>query len=230
MSKCRVRPVKFDRLYQLRDLGGQEDYFSDIDERLDDPLSRKKLTELAESLNRLDEESWNYLKGQCKPLLSKASDDRGWTRLFERLNEAKGYGYLLDRGCSSPKFIIRSDKDGQLTPDLEASNGTSEYLCEVKTINISDEEIERRKKIEAREVAYILNGGLKSKLEYDAKKATSQLRSYQGAENKIKIAFFVICLDNPQPESRRAIFPEIQRFLDKSGEGEIEFVLHGLGY
>ena len=226
----RVRPVKFDRLYELRDLGGQEDYFSDIDERLDDPLSRKKLAESAESLNRLDEESWNYLKGQCKPLLSKVSEDRGWTPLFERLNEAKGYGYLLDRGCSSPKFITRSDKNGHQTPDLEASDGTSEYLCEVKTINRSDKEIKRRKNREAKEVAYVLSDELKSKLEDVAGKAISQLRGYQGAENKIKIAFFVICLDDRQPESRKAIFPEIQRFLDKFGEGEIDFVLHGLDY
>ena len=233
MCKCRVRPVKFDRLYELRDLGGQEDYFSDIDERLDEPFSRKKLAELAElaeSLNRLDEESWNYLKGQCKPLLSKASDDRGWTPLFDRLNEAKGYGYLLDRGCSSPKFITRSDKNGHQTPDLEASDGTSEYLCEVKTINISDEEIERRKNIEAKEVAMTLSNELRSKLEDVARKAASQLRGYQGSENKIKIAFFVICLDNWQPESRRAIFPEIRTFLDELGEVGIDFVLHGLNY
>ena len=230
MSKCRVRPVKFDRLYELRDLGGQEDYFSDIDERLDDPLSLKKLAELAESLNRLDEESWNYLKCQCKPLLSKVSEDRGWTPLFDRFNEAKGYGYLLDWGCSSLKFIARSDKNGHQTPDLEASDGTSEYLCEVKTINISDEEIEHRKNRKAKEVAYVLSNGLKSKLEDVASKAASQLRGYQGAENKIRIVFFVICLDDWQPEARKAIFPEIQTFLDKFGEGEIDFVLHGLDY
>ena len=230
MCKCRVRPVKFDRLYELRDLGGQEDYFSDIDERLDDSLSRKKSAQLAKLLNRLDEESWNYLKDQCKPLLSKVSEDRSWTPLFDRFNEAKGYGYLLDRGCSSPKFITISDKNGHQTPDLEASDGTSEYLCEVKTINISDEEIERRKNIEAKDVAYVLNNGLKSKLEDDARKATSQLKGYQGAENKIKIAFFVICLDDRQPESMKAIFPQIRKLLDELGEGEIEFVLHGLDY
>ena len=149
---------------------------------------------------------------------------------FDRFNEAKGYGYLLDRGCSSLKFITRSDKNGHQTPDLEASDGTSEYLCEVKTINQSDKEIKRRNNIEAKEVAYALSDELKSKLEDAARKAASQLRDYQGSENKIKIAFFVICLDDRQPESRRAIFPEIRTFLDELGEGEIEFVLHGLDY
>ena len=220
--------MKFDRLYELRDLGGQEGYFGDIDERLDCLLSYKTLAKLAESLNRLDEESWNYLKGQCKPLLSKVSEDRGWTPLFDRFNEAIGYGYLLDSGCSSVKFITRSAKNGHQTPDLEASDGTSECICEVKTINISDAEIERRKNIEVKEVAYVLSDGLKSKLDDDAKKATSQLKAYQEAENKNKIAFFVICLDDWQPEARKAIFPEIQTFLDKFGEGEINFVLHGL--
>lgn len=224
MSMCRVHPVNFDRLYELRDLGGQEGYFSDVDERLDDQFSCKMLTKLAELLNRLDEESWNYLKGKCKPLLSKANEDRGWTRLFDRLNEAKGYGYLLDRGCNSPKFI-RPDKNGQ-APDLEASDGTSEYLCEVKTINLTYEEIKRREKGEVKDVAYMLSYKLKSKLEVAAEKATCQLK---GAENKIKIALFVICLDDWQRESKRAIFPEIQSYLDKKfGKGEIEFVLYGL--
>lgn len=156
---------------------------------------------------------------------SSSSEDRGWTPLFDRLNEAKGYGYLLDRGCSSPKFI-RSDKKGNQTPDLEASDGTSEYLCEVKTINISDEEIERRKKTKEKDVAYALNNGLKSKLEYDAKKAISQLQGYQGSDNKIKIAFFVICLDTWQREPWKTIYPEIQTFLDELGEGEIDFVVN----
>ena len=76
----------------------------------------------------------------------------------------------------------------------------------------------------------MLNNGLKSKFEDDARKATSQLKGYQGAENKIKIAFFVICLDDRQLESRKAIFPQIRTLLDELGEGEIEFVLHGFDY
>lgn len=228
MSMCRVHPVKFDRLYELRDLGGQEGYFSDIDERLDDPLSYKKLAELADSLNRLDEESWKYLKDKCKPLLCSVNGDRGWSQLFDRLNEAIGYGYLLDRGCSSPKFI-RPDKNGQ-TPDLEASDGTSQYLCEVKTVNRSDKEIKRREKGEVKDVAYMLSNELKSKLEDATEKAISQLKGYQGAENKIKIALFIIYLDDWQPESRRTIFPEIRTFLNELGESEIEFALHGFDY
>lgn len=221
--------MKFDRLYELRNLGGQEGYFSDLEESLRQLLSYKFLAELVESLNRLDEKSWNYLKGQCKSLLCNFSGARGWSQLFDRLNEAKGYGYLLDRGCSSPKFI-RSGKKGNQTPDLEASDGTSEYLCEVKTINRSDKEIMRRKNREAKEVAYVLSDKLKSKLEDVAGKAINQLKGYEGAENKIKIVFFVIHLDNWQPESKKAIFPEIRTFLDGLGEGGIEFVLYGFDY
>ena len=226
----RADRTKFDRLYELRDLGGEENYFSDIDERLDDQLSRKMMTKLAELLNRLDEEPWNYLKGQFKPLLSKFSEDRGWTPLFDKFNEAKGYGYLLDRGCSCIKFI-RTDKNGHQTPDLEASDGTSEYLCEVKTINLTYEEIKRRENGEVKDVAYMLSDKLKSKLEVAAEKAANQLKGYQGAEDKIKIVLFVICLDDWQPEARGAIFPEIRSYLNEEfGGGEIEFVLHGFDY
>lgn len=224
----RTGQTKFDRLYELRDLGGKGNYFSDIDEKLRQPLSRKTLVELAVSLNKLDEESWNYLKGQCKPLLSKVSEDRGWTPLFDKFNEAKGYGDLLCRGCSCIKFI-RPDKNGHQTPDLEASDGTSEYLCEVKTINISDKEIKRRKNAEIKDVAYVLSGELKIKLKGVAGNAASQLMAYPGAKHKIKIALFVIDLDERQSEARKAIFPEIQSYLDEEfGESEIEFVLHGL--
>ena len=225
---CRVHPVKFDRLYELRDLGGQEGYFSDIDERLDDPLSYRKLAELADLLNRLDEKSWKYLKGECKPFLCSVNGDRGWSQLFDRLNEAEGYGYLLDRGCSSPKFI-RPNNNGQ-APDLEASDGTLEYLCEVKTINRSDKEIKRREKGEVKDVSYMLSDELKCKLKDVAGNAVSQLRAYPGAENKTKIALFIICLDDWQPEPRRTIFPEIRTFLNELGESGIEFVLHGFDY
>lgn len=222
MSRRRTSVTEFDRLYELRGLGGKENYFSDINlEKL------AMLAELAVSLSKLDEESWNYLKGQCKPLLSKVSKDRGWTPLFDKFNEAKGYGYLLDRGCSCVKFI-RPDKNRHQTPDLEASDGTSEYLCEVKTINISDKEIKRREKGEVKDVAYMLSDELKSKLGDTAEKAVNQLKDYQGAEDKIKIAFFVVELDDRHPEPRKAIFPQIQSYLNEEfGEGEVQFVLHG---
>ena len=209
----------------MRDLGGKENYFSDINlEELE------MLAELAVSLSKLDEKSWNYLKGECKPLLSKVSEDRGWTPLFDKFNEAKGYGYLLDRGCSCVKFI-RPDKNGHQTPDLEASDGTSEYLCEVKTINLTYEEIKRRENGEVKDVAYMLSQKLKSKLEVAAEKAVNQLKGYRGTEDKIKIALFIVFLDDWQPESRRVIFPQIQSYLNEEfGEGEIEFVLHGFDY
>lgn len=215
--------TEFDRLYELRNLGGKENYFSDINlEELE------LLAELAVSLSKLDKKSWNYLKGKCKPLLPKANEDRAWTRLFDRFNEAKGYGYLLCRGCSCIKFI-KPDENGHQTPDLEASDGTSEYLCEVKTINISDTEKKRRKNAEIKDVAYVLSDELKRKLKDVASKAASQLMAYPGAKNKIKIALFVIDLDERQPEARKVIFPQIQSYLDEEfGKGEIEFVLHGL--
>ena len=80
-------------------------------------------------------------------------------------------------------------------------------------------------------MAYVLSDKLKSKLGSAAEKAANQLKGYQGAEKKIKIALFVIYLDDWQTESRRAIFPQIQSYLDEEfGKGEIEFVLHGFDY
>src|SRR5580658_6058512 len=69
---------------------------------------------------------------------------RKWEPLLNKLNQAKAYNYMVRCGYSHVAFIPAPSVKGKKTPDLEASNATGKAPCEVKTINVSDIEAERR--------------------------------------------------------------------------------------
>jgi hypothetical protein len=56
----------------------------------------------------------------------------------------RGYVHLQRIGCTKIAFIPRTDKN---TPDLRAILNGTRVLCEVKTINISQDEAERRERV-----------------------------------------------------------------------------------
>src|SRR5439155_23654488 len=64
-------------------------------------------------------------------------------------DEAKGYVYLQRAGCVDIAFIIRTNKK---TPDLRANLAGTRVLCEVKTINVSEEEVHRRVRVARGEI------------------------------------------------------------------------------
>ena len=97
----------------------------------------------------LDAESWRDLKARLLPLLTVRDEKRGWRDLFDTLNETKGYAYLKSLGCADVTFIKRQNKK---TPDLGATLDGGRVLCEVKTINISQAEADRRDRVHRGEI------------------------------------------------------------------------------
>ena len=77
-------------------------------------------------------------------MLTSKIKKRGWQALFDVLNEAKGYNHLSGIGCTNIRFIPVSSVPGQKTPDLSGDLAGARVLCEVKTINISEDEATRR--------------------------------------------------------------------------------------
>lgn len=84
------------------------------------------------------------LKDDVKGDLNNNKKIRGWQSVLDKLNNAKGYAHLVGLGCTDVKFIPRSKKDRQKTPDIKAQLAGAEVLCEVKTINVSKREAEAR--------------------------------------------------------------------------------------
>jgi hypothetical protein len=69
---------------------------------------------------------------------------RGWQSLFDVFSEATAYGYLKRAGYTGIRFIPRSQVK---TPDPRAIQNGRRALCEVKAVNISQEEASRRQRV-----------------------------------------------------------------------------------
>jgi hypothetical protein len=94
------------------------------------------------ALGILDDKSWKVLREKASGAFPTKSSLRGKQAFYDQLNEAFAYRYLVQQGYTDVTFIPKS---GTKTSDLSFTDGVSHRLCEVKTINISDEEISRTK-------------------------------------------------------------------------------------
>ena len=138
---------EFPRVYELMDMlvdpSHPDAYFQDFEKVLKDQSGLYEFCKVEGWLAALDDAAWHDLKQRAAPLLLKRESGRGWQGLFDILrSEAMAFGYLQSIGCTGVHFIARTDKK---TPDLGAlqEDGRSVF-CEVKTINISDDEAEKR--------------------------------------------------------------------------------------
>jgi len=196
-------PKTFPRLFELYELipkGIESDqfYFPRFDKTIMlSPTAKFHFQLLENELSKLDKASWQLMKNEVKSLLVNKDPKRNWEQLISKLNEAKGYCYLKKIGCSSVQIIPRSKENGIKTPDLEGTKFETVYLCEVKTINISDFEIEKRKVISARDAQYNLPPDFFDKFDSVVEKAKSQLLSYKKGIISKKIIYFIINFDEP---------------------------------
>ena len=123
-------------------LGVPDAYFRASDDKLTNPWKRPFFERIEGDLQRLDDHAWAEIKNEALHRLAAHRDGRGWQGLFDILNQARGYAYLADLGCTAIECIPRGKRS---TPDLQAVLGNQRLLCEVKTINISDAEVDRRR-------------------------------------------------------------------------------------
>lgn len=100
-------------------------------------IRQKILADYERDLSILDAEAWRALKTSAiKRLIRNKKKD--WEPLFDMLSEAKAYAYLAALGCTDIQMIPPS-YDAK-TPDLRAELNGALLLCEVKTINMSNDE------------------------------------------------------------------------------------------
>lgn len=92
-------------------------------------------------LCRLDEESWQLLKQKAISHFGNHRSGQLKQGFFNQLNEAFAYAFLVRIGYSNVRFV---PEDGKTRPDLTYQEREKQRYCEVKTIGISQDEIERR--------------------------------------------------------------------------------------
>jgi len=188
----RLPPLEFPRLSELRrEAGDPAPYYFDLEDG--NRIQAKHVREIESDLQGLDDAAWGLLKLDLIPLLGKRHPERSWQPLLNKLNEARGYNYLVRIGCADVQFVPRSSSR---TPDLKGRLWSSTVLCEVKTINPSDDEFTAREDHSVRSIAIQLPAAFFNKLGSTLRTARDQMTIYsEGADTK-KIVYLVIDYDD----------------------------------
>lgn len=213
------------RVYELKDLiENQNDpracfpnfdsYIRDKDPSLD--LMKQAWLAYEREFQRLDATSWESLKNEARPYLNAfdVKKGRGQEQLISILNQARAYNYIIDLGCSNVRFIPKPKKNGQETPDIEGDMNGKRVLCEVKTIHVSKDEVDRRQAGGVRLTTNLLDDKfLYDKLKPTLCKTKSQMKSYDGSDNVKCVAFLVVNFDDSFGEYRASYYAQIDRWL-----------------
>lgn len=229
MKENVVFRAELPRLYELRDCiaapGSPDAYFRDFDQNLARFADIKDVYLRQERvLQGLDDEAWEHLKGEALPYLTaRNKKGRGWEQLFDVLNEARAYNYLKSLDCTNLRFISRSQAK---TPDLEGSFALDRVLCEVKTINISCEEIAfRTGPPKVRSIPTTVTAEFLKKLRYTVEAAKLQLLAFDHDHAAVHFVYLNLCFDNFLAECKEAYFKQIDDDLAQTPETGIRLVI-----
>ena len=126
------------------------------------------------------------------PLLEIRDRIRRWSALFERESVQSS----RQIGCTSIAFIPESQIKGQRTPNLKATLLRTEVLCEVKTINPSQIEAQRRVEGGVGTTEAEVAEGFMRKLVHDVQNAKEQMDMYSEGRFTRKIVYIIVNFDD----------------------------------
>jgi hypothetical protein len=210
------------RVFQLKDAQTDRDhpdaYFRNFETSLQQEKSKlAAFLKLEKLFSTLDDHSWtDFIEKASRHLISrKRAKGRGWQELFDVISEARGYAYLQRIGCSDIHFI--KNESGK-TPDLAARYENRKVFCEVKTINISEDEAAKRRRILSGEVVSSrgllqLGEGFMKKLSDKLWEAINQLDEQDPERTARRIVFVVLHFDDWVGDYQPAYFREIDDYL-----------------
>jgi hypothetical protein len=197
-------------------------FFQHDDDKLENPAKRPLFIELEGDLQALDLEAWKHLKSEICDRLKQKTELRGWQQLIDILNEAKGYRYLASIGCTDVAFIPRSKAK---TPDLKAVRGNIKVLCDVKTINISDDEAVRRFVGGVGTTLAQLPEGFFRKLLSHLETASAQMRTFNPEDDVQRVVYLVVNTDDCFNEYADAYRSQIENYLAHGWSADVEVIL-----
>ena len=216
------------RIYEIHDgvrSSRPGSYFQDFEKSLVNyPVKRKHFLDIETDLAGLDTGAWTQLKAQVVPLFEKKHPIRGWQAAFDKLNEAKAYNYLVKLGCTELAFIPVSSKSGRKTPDLKGALSTEHVLCEVKTINPSDDEAKARGQMITRAIQGRLPAPFFAKLTNALKTADAQMSSYRPNAGIRKIVYVILNFDDNLHEYVENYLVQLRDFYASAELPNVEII------
>ncbi len=108
-------------------------------EAAQDEVFVRKFDVYRNSLSELDPESWEILKSKSILAFKQTIGRRGKNQFFNLLNESLAYQYLKNMTFTEVSMIKESNAK---TPDLSFQLNEETQYCEVKTINVSEEQLD----------------------------------------------------------------------------------------
>ncbi len=224
---------EFPRLYELRDQIISRDslnrFWQNIDIRLQDEGWRIVLRPFEDALQKLDSAAWEFLTKEASVYLTKWDKNglRGQQQLFDILNQAKAYNYLREIDCSDIHFIPRSNINGVKTPDIEGIISKVKVICEVKTINVSnDEALLRSASLRDDDPNPKLEQGFFDKLRNDIERAKEQIEQYAAGIKGRRIVYIVTNFDDFWGECKEDYYQQIDQYLCENIVHGVEIVFH----
>jgi hypothetical protein len=113
----------------------------------------------------------------------------------------------------------------QKTPDLAAiSPDGRAVLCDVKTINISEEELGRRYQDGVGEISDKLDDGFFKKLQSDLMHARAQIVAYPDGQFALKIAYVIVNFDDNLHEYVEGYRAQIDAFMLNNAVADLDVV------
>jgi hypothetical protein len=201
-------------------------YFQNLEASLAQiPQKLRQFRDLEQDLEGLDDASWRFLKEELVPLLMARDPQRGWQPLFDKLNQAKAYNYLKREGCTDIAFVPPAPQKGRQTPDLKARQVSIPVLCEVKTINISAIEAERRATGGVGVTTTELNQGFFGKLASDLAQAKGQMDAYDRSPSTRKIVYIIVNFDDTLHEYAVRYREQVERYIAREPVAGLEIAL-----
>lgn len=176
-----------DLVNMVKEAHPKDEFFATLDETWSQ--ARASYGAYDEALACLDPESWRVLS---KKAIEHYLDHRAGQLkqgFFNQLNEAFAYHFLIRQGYQGVSVLPES---GTTTPDLTYIDKGVRHYCEVKTIGVSKDELDRRAAEESFDCSIYqeLSEGFLNKLDSDLKQACLQLSSQSGLGLVFVIANF----------------------------------------
>lgn len=233
---------KFPSMYELRNqIKHQESlnvFWRDFDVKLKELWFRVMCLPYENALQALDFNAWENIKKEAFRHQTQWDDKnrRGQQQLIDIFNKARAFKFLKENiGCSDINFIPCANIKGVKTPDLEGTFRGIKVICEVKTINISNDEIDRRRNHKTvRNERIPLKQGFFHKLMDDIKKAINQLEDYGKNKQALHIVYIILNLDDFWGTQKVMDFQDIDKYLgnNKNLISGIKIVFHNhpIGY
>ena len=191
-------PVRLPRLYDLYDRSDKthpDNYFANFPARRAEILFEKIFKQWEETLRALDPKAWEQLTEKTLDSGTKKHPRRQYAQLFDFLNEARGYALLVDRGYDQISFIDCKCRQKKKSPDLLGESQNSTAILEVKTIDISDKELDWRERDQFQTRTVIgLSDKFREKVCSTIDHARKQLDAYSKSVDK-KIVLLLVRFD-----------------------------------